>query len=71
VQQQCQWRRTRLGRTFNRLDRTSLRLVHSLDYLVGESEQRERRTDEPGAAATPHQTGCKLWIGMYGTVLGK
>jgi transcriptional regulator with GAF, ATPase, and Fis domain len=24
-----------------------------------------------GAAATRHQTGCKLWIGKYGAVLGK
>src|SRR5262245_60236489 len=31
-----------LGPDFNRLDRTSLRLAHSLDHLVGASEQRRR-----------------------------
>src|SRR5947209_5330548 len=31
-----------LGPDFHRLDRTSLRLAHSLDHLVGKSEQRRR-----------------------------
>src|SRR5262249_42435702 len=29
-----------LGPDFNRLDRTSLRLAHSFDHLIGEREQR-------------------------------
>jgi hypothetical protein len=39
-----------LGPDFQRLDRTSLRLAHLLDYLVGASEQRERHgeTERPG-----------------------
>jgi hypothetical protein len=31
-----------LGPDFHRLDRTSLRLAHSFDHLVGEREQRRR-----------------------------
>src|SRR5438046_6861125 len=31
-----------LGPDFHRLDRTSLRLAHSLDHLVGAAEQRRR-----------------------------
>src|ERR1700758_3086841 len=31
-----------LGPDFHRLDRTSLRLAHSLDHLVGAGEQRRR-----------------------------
>src|ERR1700745_573582 len=31
-----------LGPDFHRLDRTSLRLAHSLDHLVGAGEQRGR-----------------------------
>jgi hypothetical protein len=34
--------RSLLGSDFHRLDRTSLRLAHSLDHLVGASEQRRR-----------------------------
>src|SRR5438034_4817685 len=34
-----------LGPDFHRLDRTSLRLAHSLDHLVGTAEQRERKRD--------------------------
>jgi len=31
-----------LGPDFHRLDRTSLRLAHSLDHLVGAGEKRRR-----------------------------
>src|SRR5262245_47713276 len=34
-----------LGPDFHRLDRTSLRLAHSFDHLVGEREQRRRHFD--------------------------
>src|SRR5262249_14349210 len=34
-----------LGPDFHRLDRTSLRLAHSFDHLVGAAEQRERKGD--------------------------
>ena len=34
-----------LGPDFHRLDRTSLRLAHSLDHLVGAGEQRRRNGD--------------------------
>src|ERR671937_3181037 len=34
-----------LGPDFHRLDRTSLRLAHSFDHLVGAAEQRERESD--------------------------
>src|ERR1700750_2151466 len=32
-----------LGPDFHRLDRTSLRLAHSFDHLVGAGEQRDRK----------------------------
>src|SRR5215468_7583001 len=35
-----------LGPDFHRLDRTSLRLAHSLDHLVGAGEQRRRHVDQ-------------------------
>src|SRR6516162_1998246 len=38
-----------LGPDFHRLDRTSLRLAHSFDHLVGNSEQRVRN----GSAECP------------------
>src|SRR6516225_7103286 len=34
-----------LGPDFHRLDRTSLRLAHSLDHLVGAAEQRQWECD--------------------------
>src|SRR5215510_4933371 len=34
-----------LGPDFHRLDRTSLRLAHSLDHLVGHHEQRVQHVD--------------------------
>src|SRR5512133_4329261 len=34
-----------LGPDFHRLDRTSLRLAHSLDHLVGAGEQRRRHRE--------------------------
>src|SRR5262244_2268063 len=34
-----------LGPDFHRLDRTSLRLAHSFDHLVGAGEQRRRNVD--------------------------
>src|SRR5215831_17462890 len=34
-----------LGPDFHRLDRTSLRLAHSLDHLVGAREQRRRHLE--------------------------
>src|SRR5947209_18843974 len=34
-----------LGRTLHRLDRTSLRLAHSLNHLFGTDEQRWRRIE--------------------------
>jgi hypothetical protein len=34
-----------LGPDFHRLDRTSLRLAHSLDHLVGAREHRDRRIE--------------------------
>src|SRR5437899_5427074 len=34
-----------LGPDFHRLDRTSLRLAHSLDHLVGAREQRWRHVE--------------------------
>src|SRR5215472_1512312 len=35
-----------LGQDFHRLDRTSLRLAHSLDHLVGADEKRRRNFKE-------------------------
>src|SRR5215469_8112169 len=46
-----------LGPDFHRLDRTSLRLAHSLDHLVGKAEQRRRHgeTQRPGGLVIDHQ----------------
>src|SRR5215467_4431330 len=40
-----------LGPDFHRLDRTSLRLAHSLDHLLGAGKQRRRHSDaeRPGS----------------------
>src|SRR6266566_4916431 len=37
-----------LGPDFHRLDRTSLRLAHSFNHLVGTSKQRERHGEAEG-----------------------
>src|SRR2546427_5218456 len=42
-----------LGPDFHRLDRTSLRLAHSLDHLVGEREQLVWNRDAPPPAGVP------------------
>src|SRR6516164_3217149 len=46
-----------LGPDFHRLDRTSLRLAHSFDHLVGESEQpvRHRQPERLGGLEVEHQ----------------
>src|SRR5437660_1302411 len=41
-----------LGPDFHRLDRTSLRLAHSLDHLVGAREQRRRQFEAKRLEAT-------------------
>src|SRR5437667_9249305 len=46
-----------LGPDFHRLDRTSLRLAHSLDHLVGTCEQRRWHVEAErlGGLAIDHQ----------------
>src|SRR5215472_10736312 len=46
-----------LGPDFHRLDRTSLRLAHSLDHLVGEREQvvRDFDTERLGGPQIDHE----------------
>src|SRR5436189_906585 len=47
-----------LGPDFHRLDRTSLRLAHSFDHLVGEGEQLWRNVDAErlGGVEIDHQS---------------
>src|SRR5262249_25119029 len=52
-----------LGPDFQRLDRTSLRLAHSFEHLVGEREQRRRNLDAKrlGGFKVDHQLiFCRL-----------
>src|SRR5262249_60249803 len=37
-----------LGPDFHRLDRTSLRLAHLFDHLVGATQERKRKSDSKG-----------------------
>src|SRR5262249_49370554 len=46
-----------LGPDFHRLDRTSLRLAHSFDHLVGAGEKRRRHieVERPSGVKVDHQ----------------
>jgi hypothetical protein len=55
-----------LGPDFHRLDRTSLRLAHSFNHLVGAGEERGRdgEAERPGGSQVDHQGDlCRLLYG--------
>src|SRR6516162_10970715 len=50
-----------LGPDFHRLDRTSLRLAHSFDHLVGAGEQRRWRAQRTVAMCHSHFQSSSAW----------